>query len=146
MAKIVLDHMFRSVRGKVGGYVYYQWKGINCCRAYVRPRNPDTAAQRRIRERLAEASASWRGLPLEVRERFNYRASESGLRMSGFNLYVACCMKGDVISADDMTKSGSGQLMNYPQFVTGNDPVPLRISFVFYPGIKKRCEGGGGFT
>jgi hypothetical protein len=87
MAIVMANPMFGAVRGKIGGLVFYSSRGTVCVRTYVKPRNPDTAAQQRQRGLFREAMLSWRELADVEKERYRRRASRLG--MTGHNLYIS---------------------------------------------------------
>lgn len=128
MAKIKLNPMYRDVEGKTGDLVHYKWKGMDCARIYVIPRNPDTRAQRLNRKRLGEASKSWKGLPLETRNLYNLRALKHGNVMSGYNLYVSEYMTGSIkaFRAAEGSKKPVERLSDKPLF-RRCAPDPLRM-------------------
>ena len=101
MAKVLLDPKFNKMNGRMGDLVLYKWKGKSCARVYVVPRNPDTMAQRANRNRMSEASKSWRNLPEGMQESYNLRALRYKNAMSGFNLYISDCLKGRIVSHTD---------------------------------------------
>ena len=80
-------------------------KGNICIRAYVIPRNPDTAAQKEMRSTFADAVKSWQALTKEDKYRFSRKAR--GLNMSGYNLYLSGFIK-EKISAGRKSISASG--------------------------------------
>lgn len=96
MARIVLNERYDKLYGRVGDLVHYRWKGKDCARIYVIPRNPRTEAQQANRKLLAQASVSWRELPETVKRLYNFKAMKQRCRMSGFNLYVSDYISGRI--------------------------------------------------
>ena len=56
-------------------------------RAYVKPRNPDTPAQRKNRDLFRAAMKAWQDLPSYDRASYNRRAARLG--MTGHNLFIS---------------------------------------------------------
>lgn len=74
-----------NIRGKVAGVVGGQWKDINYVREYVKPANPNTAAQQTQRTKMADAVAFCKALVGPV---FNAYTDKFQKAMSGFNFFV----------------------------------------------------------
>jgi len=52
MSGVILNGILGGVKGKVGGVVGANWKGINYLRSYAIPANPNTASQQASRSKL----------------------------------------------------------------------------------------------
>ncbi|HPS57513.1 MAG TPA: hypothetical protein PK514_05350 [Spirochaetota bacterium] len=130
MAKITLDPKYTEMHGRDRDLVLYRWKGKQCARVYVVPRNPDTAEQRKNRSRFSEASSSWRELPMHTRAAYNKKAAKLSTRMSGFNLYVSLYMKGFIYLSDNgltLKQSGLTVVFNRIPLSSRSSFDPLRI-------------------
>ena len=97
MARITLADDWKDFRGRIGDAVIYSWRGIICMRGYVVPRNPDTPAQRERRQRFAAAVQCWQSLPALTRARWN--AQKTGLRPTGYNLFMSEYMRCEGVPA-----------------------------------------------
>ena len=92
--------------GRRGEWVYYMRGNKQCRRRYVRPRDPRTPAQLRVRQTFGAASKAWSGPGLSPQERQDVRAaakkvkSRPRLRQSGhlfgqqYFVQQACLKKG----------------------------------------------------
>ena len=87
MAYATLNPIFKSISGRVGSLVFYHYNNRQYIRRYVVPRNPDTPAQRDLRERFAKAVTGWQALERYKKEQWNNRALL--MQMSGYNLYIS---------------------------------------------------------
>jgi len=87
MAEVFLDPAFTSIRGRVGGVVFYGYGGKTYFRSYAVPRNPSTPAQRANRGLFRDAMKAWQALSSFDRELFCRRARRLG--MYGHNLYIS---------------------------------------------------------
>jgi len=84
MAKI-RSGVLGNTRGKVAGVVGSQWKDVNYIREFVKPANPDTAAQQAQRNKMRLTVAF--GKPL-VGPIFNAYTDKFQKSMSGFNAFI----------------------------------------------------------
>ena len=92
--------------GRRGGWVYCMRGNKQWCRRYVRPRDPRTPAQLRVRQTFGAASKTWSSPGLSPQERQEVRAaakkvqSRPRLRQSGhlfgqqYFVQQACLKKG----------------------------------------------------
>lgn len=94
MATAILNPVFVSISGRIGGFVFYRRKKTQCIRTYFMPRNPDTLSQRNVRNSFANAVKSWQALTAE--ERFKYLRKARGRNLSGYNLFISEYMKETV--------------------------------------------------
>ncbi|HRZ28670.1 MAG TPA: hypothetical protein P5295_17805 [Spirochaetota bacterium] len=92
MARIELNPVFTAISGRMGDMVLYKSRTMNCSRTYVKPRNPDTPAQRSNRDLFRSAMMSWRSLSDFEKEAYNRKAAR--LPMTGHNLYISRYMRG----------------------------------------------------
>jgi len=74
-----------QIRGKVAGVVGGQWKDVNYVREYVKPANPNTAAQQTQRGLFGSAVGFSRPLVGPV---FNTYTDQFQKSMSGFNAFI----------------------------------------------------------
>lgn len=74
-----------QIRGKVAGVVGGQWKDKNYLREYVKPANPNTAAQQAQRGKFALAVEFSKPLVGQV---FNVYSDRFQKSMSGFNFFI----------------------------------------------------------
>jgi len=74
-----------NVRGKVAGVVGAQWKNVNYIREYVKPANPNTAAQQVQRTMMADVVGFCKPLVGPV---FNAYTDRFQKAMSGFNFFI----------------------------------------------------------
>lgn len=84
MAKI-RSGILGNLRGKVSGVVGSQWKDVNYVREYVKPANPNTAAQQLQRGLMAACVAFAKPLVGPV---FNTFTDQFIKSMSGFNFFI----------------------------------------------------------
>ena len=108
MANIKLNPVFESVSGSLGKIVFYRRWRQQYARVYVKPTNPDTAAQRANRNLFAEAMKSWQLLSEEEKER--YRKKARRLPMYGHNLFISEYMKTHSTARDGVTTAVSEHL------------------------------------
>lgn len=87
MAEVFLNPVFTALNGRVDNLVFYTSCGRQFVRSYVKPRNPDTPAQRRNRDLFREAMKSWQALSSYDRDVFSRRAKRLG--MTGHNLFIS---------------------------------------------------------
>lgn len=92
MARIELNPVFTAISGRMGDMVLYKSRTMNCSRTYVKPRNPDTPAQRSNRDLFRSAMMSWQSLSDYEKEAYNRKAAR--LPMTGHNLYISRYMRG----------------------------------------------------
>ncbi len=79
-----------DARGKIANtLVYAIWKGLNYCRQYVIPSNPNTADQQTIRGYFTDAVAAYQAEHQATKDAWNAAVKALGWAMSGFNYYVA---------------------------------------------------------
>jgi len=64
------------------------WKGRNYMRGFFRPTNPKTAAQKAVRQMLADAISAWHGLYSGTQEEWNVAARDVYPPISGFNYFT----------------------------------------------------------
>lgn len=111
MATATLNPLLKSVRGRIGSFVFYTRKNTQCIRTHVVPRNPDTVSQRNIRSSFAEAVKSWQALTVE--ERYKYTRRARGMNMSGYNLYISEYLKNRIsASSKPKVKTSFQDLLN----------------------------------
>ena len=78
-----------DARGKIANtLVYAIWKGLNYCRQYVIPSNPNTADQQVIRGYFSDAVAAYQAEDQATKDAWNAAIAALGAPMSGFNYYV----------------------------------------------------------
>lgn len=74
-----------NIRGKVAGVVGGQFKDVNYIREYVKPANPNTAAQQAQRSKMADCVAFCKTLVGPI---FNEYTDKFQKSMSGFNFFI----------------------------------------------------------
>lgn len=74
-----------NIRGKVSGVVGGQWKDKNYLREYVKPANPNTAAQQVQRTKMSDCVTFCKPLVGPV---FNAYTDKFQKSMSGFNFFI----------------------------------------------------------
>lgn len=84
MAKI-RSGVLGNTRGKVAGVVGSQWKNVNYLREYVKPANPNTAAQQTQRGKMSDVVEFCKPLIGSV---FNAYTDKFQKAMSGFNFFI----------------------------------------------------------
>lgn len=82
---IIRSGVLGNTRGKVGGVVGSQWKDKNYIREYVKPANPNTAAQQTQRSKMTDIVAFCKTLVGQV---FNVYTDPLLKAMSGFNKFI----------------------------------------------------------
>ena len=145
MALITLNPMFTKVGGRMGSIVHYNRLGTQCVRRHVIPRNPDSAAQRLVRDSFRDAVALWQVMPMAERKDWNRRARY--MHMSGYNLFISRYMKH---AAGAVSGDSAGDSMVFPSRYAG---IPERIRSVPsglspadrpYKGCNPLPHGGNG--
>lgn len=119
MAKI-RSGILGNIRGKVSGVVGGQWKDVNYLREYVKPANPNTAAQQTQRSKMTGVVEFCKALVGPI---FNAYTDKFQKSMSGFNYFI----KSNIAEFDgspDLSnvKLSSGKLS--PVLLTGAVYVP----------------------
>ncbi len=87
MARITLADEFASLYGRVGDVVVIRRWGRHYMRPYVKPANPDSAAQRERRGAFREAVKAWQELPETQRIEWKRRARKE--HRSGYNAFLS---------------------------------------------------------
>lgn len=82
---IILNGILGKVSGKVAGVVGASWKDKAYLRAYVKPANPNTAAQQVQRTKFSDVVAFCKPLVGQV---FNTYTDKFQKSMSGFNFFI----------------------------------------------------------
>ncbi len=82
---IILSGILSKVSGKVAGVVGGSWKDKAYLRAYVKPANPNTAAQQVQRTKFSDTVAFAKPLVGQV---FNAYTDKFQKSMSGFNFFI----------------------------------------------------------
>jgi len=101
MAKTTAPLLSLGASGKIGDtLVAMTWKGLNTMRQWVKPANPQSAAQVTQRGLMADVVAAFRNYFTSTVERsaWNRSATASGESMSGFNIFTRNAVK---IAASD---------------------------------------------
>lgn len=118
-----------NVRGKVAGVVGSQWKDKNYIREYVKPANPNTAAQQSQRTAMSDVVAFSKALVGPV---FNAYTDKFQKSMSGFNAFIKSNIAhfdGDVdYTAVLLTE---GKLSNVISTNSEYDATPDNFVFTF---------------
>ncbi len=98
MARITLADEFALLYGRVGDVVIVRrWRKLYM-RLYVKPTNPNTAAQRERRGAFREAVKAWQALPDEQRQEWNRSARRE--QRSCYNAFLShCLLEADVSPA-----------------------------------------------
>ncbi len=91
MATATPGLLIQSISGRLGNLVFYKRGGTLCVRSHVIPRNPDTEAQRAVREAFREAVRAWQAMSPDDQYVFTRKARF--LNMSGYNLYISIYLK-----------------------------------------------------
>ena len=91
MATAILNPIITEITGRMGNLVFYRRHNTQCLRTYVIPRNPDTSAQKIVRNNFAEAVKSWQSMTPDEKYKFTRKARN--LQMSGYNLYISTFIK-----------------------------------------------------
>ena len=93
MAEITLNPLLTSINGSIGNLVLYKRQGKQYIRIRVIPRNPDTAEQRKGRDKFADAVAAWQAL--SVQEVNLWKKKASVMKRRGYNLFISEYMDGN---------------------------------------------------
>jgi len=102
-----LNHLLASIHGRYGGVVFVYRRGRQHMRPYVKPRNPDTLAQRSRRDAFREAVHAWQAMPADEKERWNSLAVSRPL--SGYNAFISHVLhRGGMTPRGQVTSSGDG--------------------------------------
>jgi len=91
MGQAFLNPSFTALNGRVGGVVFYSHHNKTFFRSYIKPRNPDTPAQRKNRGLFRDAMKAWQNLSPFDRDTFRRRARRLG--MTGHNLFISLHMR-----------------------------------------------------
>lgn len=96
MAKIKYSPLVSDARGKFGNAVFSANKSGSYLRELVQPSNPNTAAQRNVRNLFGSIAAGWKGLTEQERDSWRQYAKDfsqsdvfgANVVLSGFQLYT----------------------------------------------------------
>jgi hypothetical protein len=91
MAQAFLNPAFTALNGRVGNIVFFSYGNRTFFRSYVKPRNPDTIAQRNNRSLFRDAMKAWQLLSCFDRAAYSRRARRLG--MTGHNLFISRYMR-----------------------------------------------------
>jgi hypothetical protein len=91
MAIVELSPAFIACRGRIGNLVMVNRYGRQYARAYVKPRNPDTPAQRAGRAAFAAAVRAWQALSDDEKRVWNLRSRR--MRTRGYNAFISAFMQ-----------------------------------------------------
>lgn len=118
-----------NIRGKVAGVVGSQWKDKNYLREYVKPANPDTAAQQTQRGLMSSCVAFSKTLVGPV---FNTYTDGFQKGMSGFNFFI----KGNInyftaVPTYSSVKLTEGKLFSpvISSAVYLNNPLSITVNY-----------------
>ncbi len=85
----ILKAITVGIQGRVYDRVYYIVDGKQRSRAYTRPGDPKTGAQRACRGRMTALVKRWHALDVDQKEYWNAAAKQSGRkRTTGFNMFI----------------------------------------------------------
>lgn len=116
MAKVTGPLMSFSASGTIGdALTFATWKGIEYCRQWFIPGNPQTAKQVNIRTALALVVAFWQSIAGSEHAKWDVFAS--GTKMSGFNQMVRRGLKAYILDP-------------------GIDVVPTSVIYTGEPGAE----------
>ncbi len=106
MATATTNILINTLSGRIGNVVFYMNRGRQCVRAHVIPRNPDTEAQRAVRNAFGDAVRTWQAMSADGKHEYIRKARY--LNMSGYNLYISKYMKRimqslNLTSTDELT-------------------------------------------
>lgn len=95
MAKILMTAIVADIRGKLNGTVFSKNKAGAYMRTKVTPNNPDTQAQKTVRNNFTANSQGWKGLTAAQRQAWNSAVQDfigtdvfgSSKILSGFQLF-----------------------------------------------------------
>lgn len=135
MAIIKLNPMYQSIGGRLGNIVLYNRYDREYARVFVKPVNPNTMEQKKIRRTFGDAVRSWQELSGEVKHKYNMKARR--LPMSGYNLYISHYIKENILHADlkkDNTSLfiASSRLSHSTQKAHPSVATPFFIKDCFY--------------
>ena len=102
MAVVTLNPVFRSMKGRIGGIVFYNNNDMLCARIKAIPVNPDTEEQRIVRKTFGDAVRSWQSLAIEDKQKYNKKARR--LSKKGYNLYISLYMKNNPVNKDIISR------------------------------------------
>lgn len=89
--RVAYNPVFTGMSGRLGGLVFYRWKGRPCARRHIVPPNPRTEKQQANRAAFAELAGTWNRLPGEVKE--SWREYARRKRMTGYNAFIKANME-----------------------------------------------------
>ena len=142
MAIIALNPIMTSMSGTAGRLVFYKRNGKTIARAWVRPANPDSEAQKANRELFRRAMASWKELSDEEKASYNTQGKRMG--MTGHNLFISHRMKNRAQKIDskparktvpEYTAAAHRDNEIYRRRVSRYAPTKQPSSPGFYPSV-----------
>lgn len=126
MARIGLASCYKSMHGRRGNMVLYNYCGRQYARSHVVPRNPNTEAQVFVRRTFGDAVHAWQALGDDEKHRFNRKGRMRS--MKGYNLFISEYMKERMPGL----RSGNNE-NNFPVSSRPSSPGLLRCSSVPAP-------------
>ncbi len=156
MALVALNPAFNSFHGRVGRLVFVHRHGRQYVRPYVKPRNPNTFAQRVRRHSFADAVRAWRSLPDDRKMLWNTKARRT--RSNGYNGFISWYMRkggrGEGNGGYPVSPTSPGSHANYISkpgtFVSSRTchlfrdiTAPFQALSIIYPGSDTRLQRGG---
>ncbi len=149
MAIATLSPAFTACHGRIGNLVLVNRYGRQYIRAYVKPRNPNTSAQRAGRSAFADAVRSWQALTEEEKHVWNRKAQR--LRMSGYNAFISRHIKCAMLSYPQnpgkhdqqaFSRSMSGLSPVYLHSSSDTAPFLLHNRSILHPGTPEYSDHG----
>ena len=133
MAKVTGPLLSVDARGKVADTIVFSyWRGQHYVRRWLKPNNPNTAAQQSQRASMAYAMDLWHN-PLLASDRAGWADYQSGQPISGVNQFIR-----EVVLAYNAEKS---EMLPFDiEVVEGNDQ--LTITATTTSECKLKCQYG----
>lgn len=142
MANIKFGQMISEARGKLNGMVFSRNAAGSFIRAKVSPTQPRTARQQQVRQRLAAASAAWRGLTDEQREAWKSAALTAaktnvfgdGRPLTGHQFFVRLARLAQELGVTILTDPPAIRAADAPESLTLTATAsPAALSLAFSP-------------
>lgn len=84
--------LYNTIKGKLGGYIYYEWKKKIYCIRQTYTDKKETPAQRVVRDAFIQSDDAWRGLSYAYRDGWRMAATRRK-KFTGYALFMSTNIK-----------------------------------------------------
>ncbi len=146
----ILKAITVGIQGRVYDRVYYIVDGKQRSRAYTRPGDPKTGAQRACQGRMAALVKRWHALNSDQKEYWNAVAKQSGRkRTTGFNMFIRDgLLKARSVANREPAVEGGREIRRFVRIVRphGGYMIPVKSQAAVVRATTPRVRGAPGGT